>query len=80
MCPVFLSPSMLSRMVFVFFYFFVFVFPTVSFLKLNRFSFSFLILVSFFFPLRLPFFFGTQEVSFLADIFQTIVLLLFFFW
>ncbi len=45
------------------FYFFLFVFPTVCFLKLNRFSFSFLILVSFS-PFVCPFF-GTQEVSFL---------------
>lgn len=58
------------------FYFFVFVFPTVSFLKLNRFSFSFLILVSVS-PFVCPFFWHTRGFLF-ADIFQTIVLLLFF--
>jgi hypothetical protein len=45
------------------FYFFVFVFPTVSFLKLNRFSFSFLILVSFS-PFVCPFFWHTRGFLF----------------
>ncbi len=57
------------------FYFFVFVFPTVSFLKLNRFSFWFPILVSFP-PFVCPLFWHTRGFLF-ADIFKTIVLLLF---